>query len=373
MAGGALSGLLVVAIEQAVAAPLCTARLADAGARVIKIEREGGETARHYDRVVGGASTYFAWLNRGKESAALDLKSKGDRALLETMLQRADVLVQNLAPGAAARMGLDAHSAVLRFPRLVGVDIVGYGSDTSCREMRAYDFLVQAESGLCSVTGSPAERAKVGVSAADIATGMTAHAAILEALLARERTGQGAALEIAMFDVLADWMSVPLLHHELGDKTPGRRSMAHDAIYPYQAFACADGEIVIAVQAPAEWIRFCDKLLGDPELAREPRFADNPARVRNREALETIISAVLSRISRAEAIARLDAGQIAWGRVSTLADLSQHAALRRTELEAPDGSTVAVPRPGGRQGGLPHRLPGYGEHTAAIREEFGPR
>jgi crotonobetainyl-CoA:carnitine CoA-transferase CaiB-like acyl-CoA transferase len=209
-----LADLLVIAIEQAVAAPMCTVRLADAGARVIKIERLEGDTARHYDATVKGTSAYFAWLNRGKESIVLDIKAQADRRLLEAMLAKADVFVQNLAPGATRRLGLGAADLVQRFPRLVALDIVGYGQDTEYAGMRAYDMLVQAESGLCAVTGSPDAPAKVGVSAADICTGMNAHAAIVEALFERERSGRGVAIEVAMFDGLADWMNVPLLHHD---------------------------------------------------------------------------------------------------------------------------------------------------------------
>ena len=367
---GALDGLLVVAIEQAVAAPLCTSRLADGGARVIKIERAGGETARHYDAAVHGTSAYFAWLNRGKQSAALDIKDAGDREIVENMIARADVLVQNLAPGAAARLGLDAASAVARYPRLIAVNICGYGQDTPAHAMRAYDLLVQAESGLSSITGTPDGMARVGVSVADIATGMNAHAAILEALIARGRSGQGRAIEIAMFDAMADWMAVPLLHLEhLGVET-GRHGLAHAAIQPYAAYPCADGEIMIAIQAPAEWVRLCGQVLGQPALANDPRFADNPARVANRAALAAVIAGVFGAMPRASVIERLDAAQIAWGRVSSLADVMAHPALRQTVARVAGGG-FTLPRPAGRGDDLPVAVPAFGADTAAIRCEFG--
>jgi itaconate CoA-transferase len=225
-----LSGLTVIAIEQAVAAPMCTVRLADAGARVIKIERPEGETARNYDRAVKGTSAYFAWLNRGKESAVLDLKAKDDRAILETMLGGADVLVQNLTPGALDRLGLTPAYISEHFPRLISVSILGYGQDTAYADMKAYDMLVQAESGLCAVTGTPETPSKIGVSAADIATGMNAHAAILEALIARALTGKGRSIEVSMFDSIADWMAVPLLHFEHQGTETGRFGLSHASI-----------------------------------------------------------------------------------------------------------------------------------------------
>lgn len=368
--GGALEGLLVVAVEQAVAAPICTLRLADAGARVVKIERDSGDTARHYDAVVKGTSAYFAWLNRGKESAVLDLKDGGDLALLERMIAAADVLVQNLAPGAMSRLGLGSADLVARHPRLIAVDIVGYGQDTAYRDMRAYDMLVQAESGICAVTGTPETPSKVGVSVTDIATGMNAHAAVLEALLARERTGRGQAIEVAMFDGMLDWMSVPLLHYELAGRETPRYGLSHASIYPYRPYACRDGEVVIAVQHAGEWRRFCEGVLGRPDLVGDPRFADNPGRVRNRDALDAEIAPVFAGLGRDEAIARLEAHQIAWARVSALPDLPNHPALRRLGVPLADGQTFELPRPAGRARLEARPVPGLGEHTARIRAEF---
>lgn len=367
---GALEGLLVVALEQAVAAPLCTRQLADGGARVIKLERAGGETARHYDAAVHGASAYFAWLNRGKESVVVDAKHGDDRAMIERMVARADVFIQNLAPGAAARLGLDAAALVARYPGIVAVDICGYGQETRAKDMRAYDMLVQAEAGICAVTGTPDAMAKVGVSIADIATGMNAHAAILEALIGKGRTGRGAAIEIAMFDAMADWMAVPLLHLERAGRVTGRHGLEHAAIYPYAAYACRDGTLMIAIQSPDEWRRFCAGVLGDAALADDARFATNPDRVAHRDALARIVGEVFAARTIAEGSALLDEHRIAWGRVSTVADVSAHAALRRVPAEV-GGADFTVPRPPGRTGSLPTVIPALDADGADLRREFG--
>jgi itaconate CoA-transferase len=366
---GPLAGLLVVAIEQAVAAPACTVRLADAGARVIKIERETGDTARHYDRAVHGTSAYFAWLNRGKESAVLDIKADADRAVVEAMVARADVFVQNLAPGAAKRLGLGAAELVARHPRLIAVDIVGYGQDTPARDMRAYDMLIQAESGLCAVTGTPDTPVKVGVSLADVTTGMTAHAAVLEALLERAITGRGRAIEIAMFDTMADLMSVPLLHHDYAHRDTPRVGLRHAAIYPYGAYPCADGEVVAVVQSPQEWVRFCAGVLGRPDLADDARFADNPGRVANRAALDAIITPVFAAQTQAAMIALLEGADLPWSRVSTVADLSDHPALRRMTGTVAGGSFSGAVSPLWRDM-VPRPVPELGQHTGLLRAEF---
>jgi len=364
-----LDGILVIALEQAVAAPACTVRLADAGARVIKIERAEGDTARHYDKTVLGTSAYFAWINRGKESVVMDIKASDDRALLERMLGQADVFIQNLVPGAAKRLGLDAEALVARHPRLIAVDVVGYRQDSAARSMRAYDMLIQAESGLCSVTGSPEAPAKVGVSMADAQTGMNAHAAILEALIMRGRTGKGAAIEIAMFDAMADMMSVPLLHHDYGGRETPRAGMSHASICPYGSVACRDGEIVVVVQNPREWRRFCAGVLLRPDLVDDARFADNPARLRNRRELDAVVGSVFAGLTRAEAIERLEANELAWARVSTVADLSRHPALGRVAVETPGGVFNAVASPVRRviKGGP---VPALGEHTEKVAREF---
>jgi itaconate CoA-transferase len=368
-----LEGLLVVSIEQAVAAPLCTLRLADAGARVIKVERREGDTARHYDATVEGMSAYFLWLNRGKESAALDLKSKADLVLLHRMVAQADIFVQNLAPGAIDRLGLGASVITKTFPRLITVNIVGYGQDTPYAAMRAYDMLVQAESGVCSVTGAPDAPSKIGVSAADIATGMNAHAAILEALLARGQTGLGKIIEISMFDGMADWMAVPLLHYEHAGRDTRRYGLAHASIYPYRPYTCSDGSaVVVAIQQKDEWKRFCTAVLHRPDLIADERFATNPSRVANRQALDLEIEPIFAAIDSTETIRRLDAAQIAWGRLTEVPDLPRHKALRCIEVALPDGKRVKVPAPAGRAQGLGTipRVPALGADTDRLRAEF---
>jgi crotonobetainyl-CoA:carnitine CoA-transferase CaiB-like acyl-CoA transferase len=368
-----LDGLLVVCVEQAVAAPLCTLRLADAGARVIKIERLDGETARHYDSTVEGMSAYFVWLNRGKQSVALNLKSETDLALLHRLVARADVFVQNLAPGALARLGFSARSLTSRLPRLIAVDIVGYGQDTPYAGMRAYDMLVQAESGLCAVTGTSATPSKVGVSAADIATGMNAYAAILEAVLARDKTGHGDIIEIAMFDGIADWMAVPLLHLEHAGRLAGRYGLAHASIYPYRAYTCRCGRaVVISIQQNSEWQRFCVTVLQRDALLTDERFATNTGRVAHRKVLDALIEPLFAAIDRTEAIRRLDAARVAWGELRELSDLPRHPALRRMLVALPDGRRVALPRPAGRstpRDAVPE-VPALGADTDRIRAEF---
>ncbi len=366
-----LDGLLAVSIEQAVAAPLCTLRLADAGARVIKVERPEGETARHYDASVHGVSAYFVWLNRGKESIALDLKSEADMALLHRLLARADIFVQNLAPGAVARLGLRELTASL--PGLIVVNIVGYGQDTSYADMRAYDMLVQAESALCAVTGTPETPSKVGVSAADIATGMNAYEAILEAVLSRQKSGRGAVIELAMFDAVADWMAVPLLHYQYAGQLSGRHGLAHASIYPYRGYRCGDGRtIIIAVQQNSEWQRFCVTVLERADLLSDERFATNPGRVKHRQALDAILEPLFAELQPSEVVRRLTAAQVAWGEYRELPGLSEHPALHAMQVALPDGQRVAVPRPAGRpalQESI-RTIPALGADTERIRAEF---
>lgn len=365
--------MLVVAIEQAVAAPLCTVRLADGGARVIKIERSDGETARHYDSAVGGMSAYFVWLNRGKESAVLDLKEAPDLALLHRLLEKADILVQNLVPGAIERLGLSKGAISERYPRLIAVNIMGYGQDTTYASMRAYDMLIQAESGICAVTGTEDQPCKIGVSAADIATGMNAHAAILEALIERQNTGRGQVIDISMFDGMADWMTVPLLHFEHIARETRRHGLAHASIYPYRPFLCADRHrIVIAAQNNAEWIRLCRAVVDRPDLANHPDCSTNALRVANREFIDRQLEPYFSGITAEDAIARLEKAQIAWGRMTEIRDLAHHPALRRTNIALPDGTAVAIPRPAGRESDFNSGpIPSLGQQTERIRAEFG--
>ena len=365
-----LDGLLVVTIEQAVAAPMCTVRLADSGARVVKIERPEGETARHYDQAVYGTSAYFAWLNRGKQSAVFDLKDPEDIKIVKAMILKADVFVQNLAPGAVERLGLSSEELQEANPKLITVGIVGYGQDTDYAQMRAYDMLVQAESGLCSVTGTPDVPSKVGVSVADIATGMNAHAAILEALIERSISGIGRAIEIAMFDCLADWMNVPLLHFDHLAKVTPRVGLSHATIYPYRPFACRDGDVVIVVQNPGEWSRLCVNVLKRPELENDPRFATNPKRVENRAALDCEIEPVFAAMSRVEAVKRLEQSKLAYAKVCDVADLSAHPALRRIKAET-NGKSFTLAAPPLHPKMTTAKVPEIGEHTQKVREEFG--
>lgn len=368
-----LSGLLVVSVEQAVAAPYATSRLADAGARVIKIERAEGDFARDYDHLVHGESAYFVWLNRGKESVCLDLKEAADRALLLRLIDRADVFVQNLAPGAAARLGLDPDSLRARNPRLITVSISGYGEDGPYAARKAYDLLVQAETGLSGITGNAAGAARVGVSVCDIACGMTAYQGVLEALIGRGVTGQGRHVAVSLFHALADWMNVPYLQFAYGGKTPAHNGLTHPTIAPYGVFACGDGaEILLSIQNEREWARLCAEVLEEPALATDPRFASNDARVASRAALDGRLAAAFAQLPRTEIARRLDAAGIAFGLVSTMADLAAHPQNRFIEVGTPSGP-VRMLGPGASSPGhdpQPGPVPGLGEHTAAVRAEF---
>ena len=340
-----LEGLVVVAVEQAVAAPFCTSRLADAGARVIKVERPEGDFARGYDDVVaGGQSSYFVWLNRGKESVTLDLAGAAGKARLATLIESADVLVQNLRPGALARLGFAPATLRARHPRLIVCSISGYGDTGPMADRKAYDLLIQAESGLASVTGGPDGPGRVGISVVDIATGATAHAAILEALIGRGVTGEGAEIGVSMFDVMADWLTVPLLHQE-GGRPVGRVGLAHPSIAPYGVFATRDGgQLLLSIQSDREWARFADLVLGDAMLATDPRFATNVARVAHRGETDALVSAALVQVTHGEAHARLLAADVAFAALNDMAALSQHPHLRRVTVETPSGP-VSLPAP----------------------------
>lgn len=373
MPRGPLDGILVLALEQAVAAPYCSSRLADAGARVIKVERAEGDFARGYDAAVNGLASYFVWLNRGKQSLVADIKNPGDATLLHAILERADVFIQNLAPGAAARAGLGSEELRARHERLITVDITGYGETGEYAAMKAYDLLVQAESGLASITGHPAGPGRVGVSACDIACGMAAHAGVLEALIERGRTGRGKSLKISLFDGMADWMSVPLLFFEGTGRMPQRLGLAHPSICPYGAFETADGALVlISIQNEREWGEFCARFLEEPELARRPGYESNNARVANRAEVDAHVGRRFAALTRAAAADRLRAANTAFGFVNDLEGLARHPALRRVEIDTPNGP-ASIPAPPVIDSGGPRRLgkvPSVGEHSEALRREF---
>ncbi|MDE2580553.1 MAG: CoA transferase [Rhodospirillales bacterium] len=372
--GGPLDGLLVVSLEQAVAAPYCSSRLADAGARVIKIERPEGDFARGYDRAAKGLSSYFVWLNRGKQSLVADLKADADAALLHRILAQADVFIQNLAPGAAARAGFGAAALRARYPRLITVDISGYGETGDYASMKAYDLLVQAESGLAMVTGRPEGPGRVGVSACDIACGMSAHAGVLEALIERGITGRGKGLAVSLFDGMADWMNVPLLFFEGTGRAPERMGLAHPSICPYGAFALADGALVlISIQNEREWAEFCAKFLEEPDLPRRPGFETNVIRVAHRAMVDAHVGAAFARLDRAQAAAKLRAANTAFGFVNDVAAFSRHPALRRAVVGTPNGE-ISLAAPPVRHSNGERALgpvPAVGAHSAAIRAEFG--
>jgi itaconate CoA-transferase len=368
-----LAGLLVVAMEQAVAAPTCSLRLADAGARVIKIERREGDFARGYDRAAKGQSSYFVWLNRGKESVTIDLRDQADRALLERLIARADVFIQNFAPGAMQRAGLGSATLREKHPRLITVDISGYGEQGEYASMKAYDLLVQAESGLCAVTGRAEGPGRVGVSLCDVACGMNAHAAVLEALIARSITGKGAGVAVSLFDGMADLMNVPLLFQEGTGTAPARIGLAHPSICPYGAFATSDGSLVlISIQNEREWGRLCSVFLREPELPSRPGFTLNVDRVANRAEVDAYVGLTFAKLTRDECAARLREADIAYGFVNEVSDLARHPALRRVPLATPSG-TVEVAAPAAVFAGFAREygpVPALGEHDASVRAEF---
>lgn len=370
---GALSGILVVALEQAVAAPLCTARLAAAGARVIKVERAEGDFARHYDDVVDGESAYFVWLNPGKESIALDIKQPDDAALLRAMIAKADVFVQNLAPGAAERAGFGAAALRARHPRLITCDISGFGEEGPDRNRKAYDLLIQCEAGLAAITGTPEAPGRVGVSVADIGCGMNAHAAILQALYERDRTGRGRGIQVSLFDGLADWMAVPLLHQDYAGRAPARAGLSHPSIAPYGAFAAACGrDVVLAIQNEREWRALCIAVLDRPDLAEDARFGSNVQRCAHRDELDAEIAAILAGANADMWGVRLRAAGIAYAPVNGVAELSRHPHLRRAEVATPSG-VARIPAPPARWNGPAPTLgavPAINADGPAIRAEF---
>jgi itaconate CoA-transferase len=367
-----LSGLLVVSLEQAVAAPMCTCRLADAGARVIKVERPEGDFARGYDDLVHGESAYFVWLNRGKESVVLDLAKSEDKALLEALLAKADVFVQNLKPGAVGKLGFVPGRLRRDYPRLIVCSVSGYGESGPYARRKAYDLLIQAEAGLASITGGPEAPARVGVSVVDVAAGMNAYEAILEALIARGRGGQGAEISISMFDAMADWMTVPLLQHE-GGKTPQRIGLAHPTIAPYGVFKTRDGaDVLISIQSDREWRVLADNVLGDAALATDPAFATNVERVKRRAETDARVQAMFGATDVAALSEKLDAAEIAFARVSDMAVLAAHPHLRRIMVATPSGPVSYPAPPRGRTQGY-GAVPRLGEHSQRVRAEFLPK
>ena len=370
---GPLDGILVVSVEQAVAAPLCSSRLADAGARVIKVERPEGDFARYYDRVVNGDSAYFVWLNRGKESIVLDIKEPDDAALLARMIARADVYIQNLAPGAADRAGIGSAALRRRHPRLVTCDISGYGDDGPYRDMKAYDLLVQAEAGLCMVTGTPDAPGRVGVSVCDIAAGLNALSGIGQALYRRERTGVGSGVKVSLFGGMADWMNVPYLYQIHDGAPPPRAGLHHPSVAPYGAYAAADGkQVLISIQNEREWRLLCTEVLERPELADDPRFDSPIRRVENRAALEDIVRTGLRRWPRARLMERLRAARLACGALNEVAELADHPQLRTVTYDSPGGPATVVAPPVIRDGEEPAYgpVPRLGEHSRTLRAEF---
>lgn len=370
---GDLEGICVVTVEQAVAAPYASGRLADAGARVIKVERPEGDFARGYDHLVAGGSAYFVWLNRGKQSVRLDLKLEDDLTLLAKMVAQADVFIQNLAPGAIDRLGLGVPELRRRFPRLICCSISGYGQEGPYKDQKAYDLLIQAESGLCAINGTPEAPARVGVSVCDIAAGMTAHAAILQALFARERGGQGRAIDVSLYHAMADWMNVPYLQYRYGGKPPKRQGLQHPTIAPYGAFTCGDDKVLLlSIQNEREWQALCGSVLEHPEWASDPRFHSNIIRVEHRHELDRLIGEVFARLDREAAINRLAAANIAYGRLSDLDDLLAHPQNRLIQVKTENGPIELLAPAAIIRGDRPDYgdVPALGQHDEIIRAEF---
>ena len=369
-----LDGILVVSLEQAVAAPYCGLLLVDAGARVIKVERPDGDFARGYDAGASGESTIFAWLNRGKESVALDLKDANDMALMHAMLAKADIFVSNLAPGAVMRMGLDGDSLRQVNAGLITCTVTGYGETGAAAQKKAYDFLVQAESGLCSVTGVQTAPSRVGISLTDLSSGLTAFSGLLRALIQRGRTGMGMDLSVAMFDVMADWMNMPLLAHRYMGGAPERSGLQHSFIAPYGAFTCRGGaQVLLSIQSNREWDIFCSMVLYQPDLVTDVRFLDNPKRYANRQALDAIVNKCFGAMSVEAVRERLQEAKIANAALNDVADLSNHKFL--TEAQAQIGGTevLMAALPIRSDAGTPKDVPALGQHGDKLRVEFSKK
>jgi crotonobetainyl-CoA:carnitine CoA-transferase CaiB-like acyl-CoA transferase len=372
---GSLEGITVVAVEQAVAAPYASSRLADAGARVIKVERPEGDFARDYDRMVNGQSAHYVWLNRGKESVCLNLKLTTDRDLLERLIAEADVFIQNLKPGSMARLGFGQAVLRARHPRLITCDITGFGESGAYSHLKAYDLIVQAEVGLCAITGTSGGPARVGVSVCDIAAGMSAHNAILQALFHRERSQKGSSIQISLFDAAADWMNVSILQHNYAGHETVRAGVQHPSLAPYGAYRCADGkDVIFSVQNDTEWVNFCSSFLEAPLLTADPRFYDNTARLAHRAELDAIIRTRFSRFSSAQAMEHLDRAGLAFGRLNYLDVVAKHPHLRYSDMETPRGVIRVIAPPAIVDGETPTLRPlaSLGQHSESIRREFTP-
>lgn len=374
-----LEGITVVALEHVIAGPFCTRQLADLGARIIKIERPGvGDPARAYDERVHGLSSHFVWTNRSKESLTLDLKQAEARDIVHKLLESADVMVQNLAPGAAARMGFSYDLLKDRYPRLIVCDISGYGADGPYRDKKAYDLLIQSESGLLSVTGTPETPSKAGCSIVDIASGMYAYTNILAALIQRGRTGKGSRIDISMLESMVEWMSFPLYYAYEGKEPPVRAGASHATIYPYGPFPAGDGKIVmLGLQNEREWAVFCDKVLEQPELKADPRFSSSPRRSTARKELYQIIVQAFSHLGAEQIVGRLDEAQIGNARMNDMREVWEHAQLRARrrwmDVDSPVGKVKAMLPPGVPESFEPRMdpIPAIGEHTDAILGELG--
>jgi len=370
---GPLEGILVVALEQAVAAPYCSSRLADAGARVIKVERPEGDFARGYDTAAHGESSYFVWINRGKESIALDLKQPQDLAMLHRMLAQADVFIQNLAPGATQRLGIGCDELRQRHRQLITCDISGYGDRGKLTKMKAYDLLVQAESGLVSINGAPGDWGRIGVSICDINAGLNALIGLQQALIMRGKTGRGSAVKVSLFDSAAELMSVPYLQARYGGKAPERVGLKHPTIAPYGAFTCADGrDILISIQNEREWADFCREVLQDESMVRDPRSCHNKARMNNRPWVDGRVAEVFGGLPSAVVIDRLTAAQTAYGSVNSVHDLIEHPQLRTCGMAVGSRSlqVPALPWVTDWDAAQYRCVPRLDEHGAALREEF---
>jgi itaconate CoA-transferase len=374
-----LDGVTVLTLEHAVAAPFATRQLADLGARVIKIERPGeGDFARKYDQRVKGQASYFVWINRSKESLTLDVKHPEAKLILDRLLAKADVMVQNLAPGAAARLGLSAPALRSKNPRLIVCDISGYGSNGPYRDKKAYDLLIQAEAGLLSVTGTPQQVVRAGISVADIAAGMYAYSSILAALIQRGRTGEGAAIEVSLLEALAEWMGNPLYYGYDGAPQAPRSGANHPSIYPYGPLACGDGKtVLLGLQNEREWVTFCRDVLRRPEVATDPRFDANSKRSEHREELKALIEEIFRPLTAAQLVELLDAAGIGNAAVNNIADVWTHPQLaargRWAEVGSPAGPIPAL-RPPADNDSFDYRMdpiPALGEHTEAILAELG--